>query len=432
MNRHYILLFILVAFAHTASGQELEISLHENGIYSEVLSIKKEEDVTLCKNFPYKNQPYFSLRSSPYDAMQNLYEKVLDGKWTEKFYKDFVHKNQLDTSYVFKQSLPGNRIYIATAIDELGIKHVMVDANNNRDFGDDKEYVFNLKSQEKKTQNIAAWVDYYDGKAIRKLKVDLSIDPYNYLYDEESYKIEKDIRELDVSIFKISKNLVGRYILSQKAYDITIADYNDKRKDSFRLIIETKDAKTKSITSYSYKPADTIDISYGRYKILKVDDKRLVLSLIGKQEFAGAELNSLAPEITGQDIITSRDFSLKEQLGTYILIDFWGSWCGPCIKAIPELKLAFGKYGKKIKFVSIAFDKRRDLAKVKHLIAQYEMTWTQLLDDREINQGKISDNYKVQEFPTSILIDHNGKVVFRAVGATGLKNLMTYLDEIEM
>ena len=52
--------------------------------------------------------------------------------------------------------------------------------------------------------------------------------------------------------------------------------------------------------------------------------------------------------------------------GKVILIDFWATWCGPCIKEIPSLiELEKEYYGKDITFVSISFDKDADLQKWK-------------------------------------------------------------------
>lgn len=59
-----------------------------------------------------------------------------------------------------------------------------------------------------------------------------------------------------------------------------------------------------------------------------------------------------APDFTLKDI-QGNDFSLSSAKGKYVILDFWGSWCGWCIKGLPDMKKAYRKYKHKVVFVGI-------------------------------------------------------------------------------
>ncbi|MGB0918869.1 MAG: TlpA family protein disulfide reductase, partial [Flavobacteriales bacterium] len=77
----------------------------------------------------------------------------------------------------------------------------------------------------------------------------------------------------------------------------------------------------------------------------------LILSSCGNQTG-----DNLAPEIEAE-LIDGTPFKLSELRGEYVVLDFWGSWCGPCLRDIPKLMQLHAKYGDKVVFVSVAFER---------------------------------------------------------------------------
>ena len=104
--------------------------------------------------------------------------------------------------------------------------------------------------------------------------------------------------------------------------------------------------------------------------------------------------------------------------GKVVLIDFWGSWCGPCRKSHPHLKAVYEKYKSKgLEIVGVAVEngtKEKQQESWKKAIAEDGITWLQVLNNRETND--IAKEYGVKVFPTKILVDKNGKIVLRSVG----------------
>lgn len=112
--------------------------------------------------------------------------------------------------------------------------------------------------------------------------------------------------------------------------------------------------------------------------------------------------------------------SLSDFRGKYVLLDFWGSWCIPCRKSHPHLREIYDNYKPYgFEILGIAVEKS-DLEKSwkswTRAIEQDTITWPQVLNEHEIERENLEDMYAVYYFPTKILLDPEGKVIFREHG----------------
>jgi len=104
--------------------------------------------------------------------------------------------------------------------------------------------------------------------------------------------------------------------------------------------------------------------------------------------------------------------SLKDLRGKVIFLNFWASWCGPCRIEMPAMELLWQVF-QDDDFVILAVDVKEERDTVSSFIEKNDYTFPVLLDSR----GKVANMYDVRAYPTSFLIDREGKVVGKAVGA---------------
>lgn len=128
-----------------------------------------------------------------------------------------------------------------------------------------------------------------------------------------------------------------------------------------------------------------------------------------------------APDFTLNDL-NSKPLSLSSLRGKYVVLDFWGSWCGWCIKGFPEMKKAYAKHQGKVEFLGIACGDTEQ--KWKEAVAKHEIPWLNVLNEN--GDKDVSTIYGVQAYPTKIVIDPQGKIAKVIVGEAAA--FYTYLD----
>lgn len=104
--------------------------------------------------------------------------------------------------------------------------------------------------------------------------------------------------------------------------------------------------------------------------------------------------------------------ALDELKGKVILLDFWGTWCPPCVESIPDLRNLHKKYSKEPAFMLIGISSDSDEDAWREFTEKNKMIWPQYRDkDRKIQRA-----FGVRSFPTYIIIDHEGIVRYQSVG----------------
>lgn len=106
--------------------------------------------------------------------------------------------------------------------------------------------------------------------------------------------------------------------------------------------------------------------------------------------------------------------SLDDLKGKVVLLDFWGTWCPPCVASVPSLRDLNKKYAKHETFVMLGISSDGDEDKWRNFILKEKMVWPQFLD----RERAVQRAFRVNAFPTYIVLDHEGIIRFRTSGAS--------------
>lgn len=164
----------------------------------------------------------------------------------------------------------------------------------------------------------------------------------------------------------------------------------------------------------AFKAFDTILRDYRYYNEVATRVKGIEATLIGKT----------IQNFTTDATFTGDTFEFNSLKGKYVLIDFWGTWCGPCIEEMPKVKSYQEKYVDKLTILGVNQGDTKD--KIAKFITPNNYTWTHLMDGK--GDANFVFKFNVAGFPTKFIIDPEGKILHRFVGNG--EEAFTVLDEL--
>ena len=140
-------------------------------------------------------------------------------------------------------------------------------------------------------------------------------------------------------------------------------------------------------------------------------------------------LNSFQVLATPTQVPASPQAQLEQMLsahqGEVVYIDFWASWCGPCVKSFPWMNKIQQQY-KQQGFTVISINLDADKAKASQFLINNPASFAVIYDSK----GSIAKHFSIQGMPTSMLINREGEITYRHSGFfTGKIN--QYEDEIK-
>jgi len=125
---------------------------------------------------------------------------------------------------------------------------------------------------------------------------------------------------------------------------------------------------------------------------------------------------SQVPSIKTTATLDGKEFNITSLRGKYVLIDFWGIWCGPCVAEMPEVKAFQEKY--KDKLVVVGINSGDNKEKIQKFVGEKGYNWLQLMSDKENTSDNFVNRFSVAGFPTKFIIDPKGNIVKRFVGGS--------------
>jgi len=160
---------------------------------------------------------------------------------------------------------------------------------------------------------------------------------------------------------------------------------------------DTSFLKTLIVSARSFFPKKYIESTEGQAIIKRLE------GLINPPK-----VNKAAPLFNIKDI-REINIQLDDFKGRYVLLDFWATWCLPCMREIPFLKKIRNEFpAEKLEIIGISED--MDIAKLKEAIVKNTINWIHIFDEG----NKIESLFGIITIPTTILINREGVIIYNS------------------
>lgn len=201
----------------------------------------------------------------------------------------------------------------------------------------------------------------------------------------------------------------------------TEADLADELKDFDALLAKHKDEKTDEVAQVLMLEASLYsqvlqnetkgDELLAQLKRDFPDSK--AAAMLKRQEEAekvraGLTVGAVFPDFSEKDT-AGKPLSIANYKGKVVLIDFWATWCGPCVAELPNVIKAYEKHhGDGFEIIGISLD--QDKQKLENFVKQKKMTWPQYFDGKGWG-NELAQKYGVNSIPATYLLDRDGKII---------------------
>jgi thiol-disulfide isomerase/thioredoxin len=121
--------------------------------------------------------------------------------------------------------------------------------------------------------------------------------------------------------------------------------------------------------------------------------------------------------------VAGQPFDWSSYRGKYVLVDFWATWCGPCVAEIPNLKRLYATYHERgFDIVGISLD--RNTNALTTYLKQQEIPWVTLYEQDGGGVHPVAKQYGISAIPTMFFVDKEGKVLSLQARGAELRNLL--------
>lgn len=443
-----ILKFIIIAFCLLTQGslifgqienKNIEIQFEElkkDGRNYVFLNLLKESDLSIVKNIPSETNN-FILYKVVISNFHSMYENFINKEISEEKFLYYIDNIGVDSSYINKIRIPQSFFYVYVGIDlKEQKKYVAIDTNMDNNLRNDSLYTFNLSDYSKynlqeNPLDVKTKLQFsYEIENIKKSSsIPLALFPFYSDKRKEDYSNITDYY-LDIGLFG---NTTKEASLNIQGKPYKIIAYKENQSDFLPWILNKKSHfdiyDNNGSRLYNHLSIeDTIIIADKKIKLETVNKNKLVITEI--DNFSIMDSNIYVHSLNNNDQITLQN----EIQDKYVFIDFWGSWCNPCLHSIPLIKQLYEKtkHRKDVLILGIALENEKDINTLKNIILEkqilYPNYYAYTQDVKSINYPHAA--FQVTQFPTYLILDKKSNVIHKITNSNNTEKAISLFIEL--
>lgn len=338
------------------------------------------------------------------DIYQLVFESYHTNAITKAYYEQLQNNwNWIPDSLNLSKAPIKTKIAFAFGKDSIGEVQMIVDTNNNLDFSDDK--IFKPTEIDPKVK--------FDNDSLAKANVkDVNFERF---VNNEITTISAPLLIVYMKEYNMFLSNFPQYAttsLEGVALAVASNGFKNLSYDNSELVtINSIPSEGKADENVIILENEYIEINGNTYKNRGVNKNENVLVLEKmkepKDQLFSAQVGYKAFPFSGKEFSTGASVSLEGLKGKYVLLDFWATWCGPCIQELPNLRAFYENTARsKFEIVSIIGDSAPE--DVTKMIEKYSISWPQIFRD---DSNRIKEQYGIRGYPTTFLVNPDGVII---------------------
>jgi peroxiredoxin len=309
-----------------------------------------------------------------------------------------------------------SEVYVASGINKFGKASVIIDTDNDLDFSDEVQFYPKKGTRDSlrfyQGTHFVEYDLYVNGK-IETRKIKMAIV---YLPDESRGQ---------KFWFSFPRYAVANLILNGKQHKIAInTGFSSPWAEFSELaVLERLGPREIVKIGQGIEKGSNFELLGNRIKNLGFDIRTNLLQLqikIDNDSVHTPQTQTFFQDFTANDFLSGKQISSSDYKGKYLFIDFWGTWCAPCVAELPMLKAIHHKVKEsRVQFVGIVGNDNP--AHLRKFLNKSSIPWPQILSD---NNNKFIERYNIVIYPSTMLIDPDGRIIAKNIRAKDLEEFL--------
>ena len=211
-----------------------------------------------------------------------------------------------------------------------------------------------------------------------------------------------------------------------KAFDALIAKHKGETNDDVANITFMKAALYQAVFKQPDKAAEMfkqLQLDFPGTPTAKRADAMIASIKEGEEARKIQEalaVDSAFPDFNVKDL-DGKPLAVANFKGKVVMVDFWATWCGPCVGEVPNVAAVYQKYHDKgFEIIGVSLDREGDKGKVVSFTKEHNMPWQQFYDGKYW-QNELAVKYGIRSIPATFLLDGSGKIIAKNVRGEALE-----------
>ena len=351
----------------------------------------------------------------------------------------YIKNSKITNEEFLKSKL---NLYIFTAFKRNNNQIIIVDTNQNLNFNDDEIIEFSPALRDQLKSKMLFYIDsiprievnysFYNNENISTKKYFFTILPFSDYMTYKKLSPEIIFNNRHQLVVEKEHYHYGEFSIEAKRFKVAYLPGLFRNKIKIQQVNLPFSKKIESV--FLIKDTIKLDKSYYLIDSVCTDNSKLFIKKLSfKQKRNGRLKGDIISNFMFEELNTNQHFNIDNLLKNknYLLIDFWGTWCAPCVELTPDIVKLHKENISNLNILSVAHQKNK--LELVDYIKKNNMNWNNVIIDENAKgkntKSNVLNSLRIYSYPTFILINKKREILYRGVGKPALDEIKKMIGD---